>query len=817
MAENRCPMCSKENPAENEVCEFCGARLTPLVVGSSSEEEAFSSTDLPDGEDTEDEAPDWLSRIRSQSIDDDEPEIETESDSEPMEEVTSGDDPAWLGRLREATVEEQGPPEEELPDWVGETPLEETSTPEIDGSMPPETPPADQPPAEIPADEAPQDATTPDWLLRIRERAAESPEAEEEFPIDADDEDWLAKLREQDEAEEPDVEPEPGSEAEPPEVPPDIPIETPVDSPEQPEEPGQEPPVGESDQDDLIESDSGVFRFPEAPDTGQSWVEVPEESIESPIEAEELAQDLPVDEPAFEEPEMEQGFESVAAEIKAKVEPSDAPSMEEGLPSWLDELQAPDVEDESPPEDEAIPKPESEMEEPVEPEQPPAADELPHVPALVVEGKPADISDVDAFDLDAAEVEVPDWFEEMKKDAGAGEEEEKPDLAPATLPAWLEAMRPVETFRSGVEITPEEDQSIESAGPLAGLRGVLIAEPIVAMPRTPSIGSTQLDISERQYAQAEMLQRMVKQEERESVSAPAFQPRLTLLRILIGALLLAVVLLPILFGFPTFSLPTLEPIELGVLSNTVESLPMDQPVLMVFDYDPGYSAEMEAVAGAFIEQITSRNLPVATMSTRPTGSQLALALMEKFGSRHGYIPGEDLIHLGFLSGGPLAVQLFAASPRDAILQGFALPPTLEDSPGGAWDAPMLQGVDQLSDFGMVAVITSGTDNARNWAEQAKPYMYAGGADVTPLVMVMSAGAEPLLRPYYEASEPRINGLLSGLPAAAAYELRNGVPGDAQARWNPFGAGILLAQIILLVGIGYGILIWFLQRNRAKRS
>jgi hypothetical protein len=817
MAENRCPMCSKVNPAENEVCEFCGARLTPLVIDSSSGGESLQSED-PAPEASEEGVPDWLSRIRSQGVDDEEAQEEDESADEPVEEAPSGDEPEWLDRLREATVEEKGPPEEELPDWVSEIPVEESPRPESTGTEPPEVPAEEQLPPDFPVDEAVPDAeaSTPDWLLRIREKAAESTEAEGEIPLDIEEEDWLSRLQEQDEVEASEAAPEPASGTAPSKVPPELPTEPPVDSVEEREDPDQETPDGESDQEAFIESDSGVFRFPEAPVTGQGWVEVSEEPTEDSTEEEESAPEAPEDEAIVDEVGIERGLDSVAAEIKAQVEPSEPP-QEEGLPSWLEELQEHEVEEEPPIEDDGVPQPTPGLEEPIAEEITPAEAELPHVPALVVEGKPADISDVDAFDLDAAEVEVPDWFDEMKKDEGEAEEEEKPDLAPATLPAWLEAMRPVDTFRSGVEITPEEDQSVESAGPLAGLRGVLIAEPIVAMPRTPSIGSTQLDISERQYAQAEMLQRMVKQEERESVSAPSFQPRLTLLRILIGALLVAAVLLPILFGFPAFSLPTLEPIELGVLSSTVEALPLDQPVLLVFDYDPGYSAEMEAVAGAFIEQITNRSLPVATMSTRPSGSQLALALMEKYGSRHGYIPGEDLIHLGYLSGGPLAVQLFAASPRDAILQGFAIPPALEDSPGGAWDAPMLQEVDQLSDFGMVAVITSGTDNARNWAEQAKPYMYVEGVDVTPLVMVISAGAEPLLRPYYEASDPRINGLLSGLPAAAAYELRNGVPGDAQARWNPFGAGILLAEIVLIVGIAYGILLWFLRRNRAKRS
>ena len=76
-------------------------------------------------------------------------------------------------------------------------------------------------------------------------------------------------------------------------------------------------------------------------------------------------------------------------------------------------------------------------------------------------------------------------------------------------------MRPVGTFRSVVEILPEDEQAVELAGPLAGLRGVLMAEPIVALPRITGVGSTRLSISERQVTQADLLQKLVQDELRE--------------------------------------------------------------------------------------------------------------------------------------------------------------------------------------------------------------------------------------------------------------------------------------------------------------
>lgn len=444
-------------------------------------------------------------------------------------------------------------------------------------------------------------------------------------------------------------------------------------------------------------------------------------------------------------------------------------------------------------------------------EQPAGDDEsgLPHVPALI---------GGEDTGLDAEELGLPDWLGEIepledepetpaeRKRPRAGSEP-PPDLERATLPNWLEAMRPVETFRSVVEIDSEEDQAIESVGPLAGLRGVLLAEPVVAMPRTSTPGAMQLEVSERQYAQAELLHRMITEEESGQAAPPKRRRRLSFFRWAIAALTLVAAALPILTGTPGFALPALEPKELGTLFDLVQQLPAEQPALFVFDYDPGNAGELDAVAGALLDQVMGRNLPVASISTRPTGSPLAERATQDLAIRHGYVPGSDLVHLGYLSGGPAAVQLFAINPRGAILRGFALPESMTEAGEGAWDSPALANVNALSDFSMVAVITAGSESARVWIEQAEPYL-----GERPLVMVLSAGAEPLVRPYYESDQPQLSGILTGLPAAVAYEQRNGRFGEALDRWNAFGSGMLAAELVLVAGAGYGLIRWVMSRR-----
>ncbi len=427
--------------------------------------------------------------------------------------------------------------------------------------------------------------------------------------------------------------------------------------------------------------------------------------------------------------------------------------------------------------------------------------DLPHVPALVGGAE-------EPADEELGELGLPDWLgeiEPLEDESASTPQEGSSDLAPATLPNWLEAMRPVDTFRSVVEIEPEDDQAVESVGPLAGLSGVLLAEPVVAMPRTSSVGSLELDVSERQYAQAELLHRLVDEEEQEAPAVPKRGVRLAVFRWAIAAVVLIAVSLPIITGAPSFALPSLEPRELGALFNLVERLPLEQPVLVVFDYEPGYAAELEAVSGAFLDQMMARGLPLASMSTRPTGSALALLALAPFVDRYGYENGQTIVNLGYLSGGQTAVQLFAISPREAVLEGFALPEQVQE----VWETPVLDEVEVLSDFGMVAVITADSESARVWAEQARPNM-----GDTPLVVVLSAGAEPLVRPYFEGTDRTIGGILSGLPAAVAYELRNGRPGLAQERWDAFGSAMLAAELVLLAGVGYGLLIWWRGRSPA---
>ena len=133
------------------------------------------------------------------------------------------------------------------------------------------------------------------------------------------------------------------------------------------------------------------------------------------------------------------------------------------------------------------------------PELPPAYPPEPvsqHTPALITEDQ-VPLSTGDSQDHDLEAIDLPDWLGELQETGGEpAQEATKKDqnLAPATLPAWLEAMRPIDTFRSSVEIEPVDDQLLSNRQDLwQGLRGCLDGRSLSSPYRTQaSVGSGRL-------------------------------------------------------------------------------------------------------------------------------------------------------------------------------------------------------------------------------------------------------------------------------------------------------------------------------------
>ncbi len=345
-------------------------------------------------------------------------------------------------------------------------------------------------------------------------------------------------------------------------------------------------------------------------------------------------------------------------------------------------------------------------------------------------------------------LEMPDWISKLnpeqafeKASAGNIEKATPENLELSELPSWVQAMRPVELVVAETREAPHEEQlAPEQTGPLAGLQGVLPVTPGLGSLRKPPAYTAILQVTENQQRYAAALEKMISGETKPVVAG---QSRLTSSRVwrwVITVFLLAAVLLPILTGIPATPASTLRSPETVSAFTMISNLPSNSPVLVVFDYDPSLSGELEAAAAPVMDHLLLQGPRLALISTSPTGPALAERFLSDANASplvagHKYQSGQQYVDLGYLAGGPSGVQYFANSPAQAA------PFTIDGQE--AWTTPPLQGVRAFSDFAAILVLTDNADSGRIWIEQsgsiigqyshADGHLGAGGTADPPLL------------------------------------------------------------------------------------
>ena len=221
-------------------------------------------------------------------------------------------------------------------------------------------------------------------------------------------------------------------------------------------------------------------------------------------------------------------------------------------------------------------------------------------------------------------------------------------------------------------------------------------------------------------------------------------------------------------------------------------LPAAAPVLLAVDYEPGLSGEMDAISSPVLDHLMIKGAFLTLVSTTPTGAMQAEGLIAQVNHRgdHQYSDSKQYVNMGFIPGGTLGLLAFAESPSTILpvdLNGVEV--------WGKSQFPALQNVHALADFSMVIVATENPDTARAWIEQVQPHL-AG----KPMILLLSAQAEPMLRPYYEAVPQQVQGFISGLAASASYETYlGGRIGSASQYWPAFSLGMLVAGLLIVSG------------------
>ena len=122
----------------------------------------------------------------------------------------------------------------------------------------------------------------------------------------------------------------------------------------------------------------------------------------------------------------------------------------------------------------------------------------------------------------------------------------------------------------------------------------------------------------------------------------------------------------------------------------------------------------------------------------------------------------------------------------------------------------LAGIQSLNNFATVIVLTDNPDTGRLWVEQAGPAL--GGQ---PMLMVLSAQAEPMIRPYYNSGQLR--GMVTGLEGGAAYEQLNARPAQARQYWDSYGMGMIATELLIVIGGVWALLTGLRERRESQEE
>jgi hypothetical protein len=410
-------------------------------------------------------------------------------------------------------------------------------------------------------------------------------------------------------------------------------------------------------------------------------------------------------------------------------------------------------------------------------------------------------------DVDALfAVDLPDWLSQPAPGddetsisqagdipAGVGDE-----LSPVDLPSWVQAMRPVEAVISEASVV-SAGQTTEREGPLVGLSGVLPFAPIGSAQRPKAI-SLKLQATAEQQAGALLVEQIIANEAKaQPLKVSPFVASQRALRWVLTGLFLLILGSIVALGSRFMPISAGLPPDVNNAISTIMAMPESAHVLVVMDYEPSLTGEMEAIAGPLLDQMVVLRRPIFTfISTSPNGTGLVDRLLintkitQPTPDGLGYQLDTQYFNAGYLPAGLAGVRGFTEQPK-AILPALT--------------------IDQFSDFAAVIVITDHAESGQIWIEQVSlakqldPFLAN-----QQLLVVASAQAGPMLRPY--TSSKQVAGMISGIADAARYEfVNNSRPGIVRSYWDAFGAGLFLAVISMVLGS-----LWSLFGGmRARRS
>ncbi|MDY6866401.1 MAG: zinc ribbon domain-containing protein [Chloroflexota bacterium] len=376
-----------------------------------------------------------------------------------------------------------------------------------------------------------------------------------------------------------------------------------------------------------------------------------------------------------------------------------------------------------------------------------------------------------------------DWISRIKKaegkDAGRDQEDEiaADDRQGDSLLQWLV------TLEDGGDpprpLSDVEEEFVEKH------RGETL--PIRISSGKPELESTQqidrgelkfnppeLSITREEQVQADQLAAIIVDER---ASRPERQPKQAplkwVMRLVLGIILIAGLSFPLFpGGTPALPQGLLQPHNEAFLYWARE-VPAEASLLLVFDYAAGYAGEISLVASPVLNAAIKQGSEIAIVSSAPSGSLLAKRVFSELETDvsyevtdYGYFPISAFGAYGIASGG---------LSEDVLL-----------------DVPEMGKLLPADGFDGVLILSDSFEGAQVWIEQLSSLI-----PETPLNLLVTAQAGPMLLPYWESGQ--VNGMVSGLSQAAGIERALSDGESAASHWRSYQIGLLILIAVLVIG------------------
>tara|TARA_A100000164_G_scaffold123082_1_gene108982 strand:- start:1880 stop:2779 length:900 start_codon:yes stop_codon:yes gene_type:complete len=249
-----------------------------------------------------------------------------------------------------------------------------------------------------------------------------------------------------------------------------------------------------------------------------------------------------------------------------------------------------------------------------------------------------------------------------------------------------------------------------------------------------------------------------------------------------------------------------------IVFEELNSLKSGDKVLLSFEYGASTKPEIHPMSVAVLQHLFSKGIKVYTVPLWPEGLMMAKFAIEEVVSSNLFKVKEhvDYVSLPYKAGGEIIIRGIATDLRSIFTQDINN--TLLS------EIPMMNGVNNISDFDFVFDLSAGVPGNAEWVQFACDEYNIPLSSGCTSIMVTDA------IPYVESGQ--IRGILAGMPGAAEYEQmvfeylntnRNNeylnkkvsiVPGKATSRMSAQS----IAHLLMVVFIIFGNISYYLTRR-----